>query len=68
MRKDEQTKTLNFFLVLTCSSAGSRSVTPLLERIMVPTSRIKMNSSYYYEYRENIHLGVELTQAVLDCV
>ena len=31
--------------------------------IMVPTLQTIMNSSYYYEYRENIHLGVELTPA-----
>ena len=28
---------------------------------MVPTLRTIMNSSYYYEYQENIHLGVKLT-------
>ncbi len=28
---------------------------------MVPTLRTIMNSSYYYEYWENIHLGVKLT-------
>ena len=31
--------------------------------VMGPTLRTIMNSSYYYEYRENIHLGVELTPA-----
>ena len=31
--------------------------------IMVPTQQIIMNSSYYYEYRENIHLGVKLNLA-----
>ena len=31
---------------------------------MVPTLRTIMNSSYYYEYRENIHLGVKLTPAL----
>ena len=30
---------------------------------MVPTLRTIMNSSYYYEYWENIHLGVKLTPA-----
>ena len=30
---------------------------------MVPTLQTIMNSSYYYEYRENIHLGVKLTPA-----
>ena len=28
---------------------------------MVPTLQIMMNSSYYYEYWENIHLSVKLT-------
>ena len=28
--------------------------------VVVPTLRTIMNSSYYYEYRENIHLGVNL--------
>ena len=33
--------------------------------VMVPTLRTIMNSSYYYEYQENIHLGVKsLTLAV----
>ena len=32
---------------------------------MVPALRTIMNSSYYYEYRYNIHLGVELTPASL---
>ena len=27
---------------------------------MVPTLRTIMNSSYYYEYQENIHVGVKL--------
>ena len=27
--------------------------------VMVPTLRTIMNSSYYYEYRENIHLGLK---------
>ena len=31
--------------------------------VMVPTLWTIMNSSYYYEYRENIHLGVKLTPA-----
>ena len=35
---------------------------------MVPTLRTIMNSSYYYEYRENIHLGVESTPASVSCV
>ena len=30
---------------------------------MVPTSWTIMNSFYYYEYEENIHLGVKLTPA-----
>ena len=30
---------------------------------MVPTLQTIMNSSYYYEYQENIHLGVKLTPA-----
>ena len=30
---------------------------------MIPTLRTIMNSSYYYEYGENIHLGVKLTPA-----
>ena len=30
---------------------------------MVPTLQTIMNSSYYYEYWENIHLRVELTPA-----
>ena len=30
---------------------------------MVPTLQTIMNSSYYYEYRENIHLSVKLTPA-----
>ena len=30
---------------------------------MVPTLRTIMNSSYYYEYWENIYLGVKLTSA-----
>ena len=33
------------------------------DAVMVPTLRTILNSSYYYEYRENIHLGVELTPA-----
>ena len=32
--------------------------------VMVPTLRTIMNSSYYYEYRENIHLSVKLTPAL----
>ena len=36
--------------------------------VIIPTLRTTMNSSYYYEYRENTHLGVQLTPAVLDCV
>ena len=35
----------------------------LFTNVMVPTLRTIMNSSYYYEYQENIHLGVELTPA-----
>ena len=31
---------------------------------MVPTLRTIMNSSYYNEYWENIHLGVRLTTAL----
>ena len=31
--------------------------------VMVPTLRTIKNSSYYYEYRENIHLCVKLTPA-----
>ena len=31
--------------------------------VMVPTLRTIMNSSYYYEYWENIHLGVKSTPA-----
>ena len=31
--------------------------------VMVPTLQTITNSSYYYEYRENIHHGVELTPA-----
>ena len=31
--------------------------------VMVPTLRTIMNSSYYYEYQENSHLGVKLTLA-----
>ena len=38
------------------SKAESKSV-------MVPTLQTIMNSSYYYEYRENIHLSVKLTPA-----
>ena len=30
---------------------------------MVPTLRTTMNSSSYYEYRENMHLGVKLLPA-----
>ena len=30
---------------------------------MVPTLQTIMNSSYYYEYEENIHLSVRLTPA-----
>ena len=30
---------------------------------MLPTLRIITNFSYYYEYQENIHLGVKLTPA-----
>ena len=29
--------------------------------VMVPTLWTIMSSSYYYEYQENIHLGVKLT-------
>ena len=39
-----------------------------LDGVMVPTLRTIKNSSYYYEYQENIHLGVKSTPAVLDCV
>ena len=35
----------------------------IYDTVMVPTLRTIMNSSYYYEYRENIHLGVKLTPA-----
>ena len=35
----------------------------LLENVMVPTLWTIMNSSYYYEYRENIDLGDKLTLA-----
>ena len=31
--------------------------------VMVPTLQTIMNSSYYYESWENIHLGVKLTPA-----
>ena len=31
--------------------------------VMVPTLQTIMNSSYYYEYRENSHLGVKLIPA-----
>ena len=31
--------------------------------IMILTLQSIMNSSYYYEYQENIHLGVKLTPA-----
>ena len=31
--------------------------------VIVPTLQIIMNFSYYYEYWENIHLGVKLTPA-----
>ena len=31
--------------------------------VMVPTLRTIMNSSYYYEYGENIHLGIKFTPA-----
>ena len=34
---------------------------------MVPTLQTVMNSSYYYEYQENIHLGVKLTPAYHFC-
>ena len=33
----------------------------MINIVMVPTLQTIMNSSYYYEYRENIHLGVKLT-------
>ena len=33
------------------------------ESVMVPTLWTIMISSYYYEYQENIHLGVKLTPA-----
>ena len=36
--------------------------------VMVHTLWTIMNSSYYYEYRENIHLSIKSTPAVLDCV
>ena len=36
---------------------------PFLLCVMVPTLRTIMNSSYYYEYLENIHLSVKLTPA-----
>ena len=36
--------------------------------VMVPTLRTLRNSSYYYEYWEDIHLGVELTLATVSCV
>ena len=35
----------------------------VLDSVMVPTLRIIMNSSYYYEYWKDIHLGVKLTPA-----
>ena len=31
--------------------------------VMVHTLQTMMNSSYYYEYQENIHFGVKLTPA-----
>ena len=31
----------------------------LLVNVMVPTLRTIMNSTCYYEYREDIHLGVK---------
>ena len=36
----------------------------LVLSVMVPTLRTIMNSSYYYEYQENIHLGVKLSPAL----
>ena len=30
------------------------------EGVMVPTIQTIVNSSYYYEYQENIHLSVKL--------
>ena len=35
----------------------------LTQIVMVPTLRTTMNSSSYYEYRENMHLGVKLLPA-----
>ena len=35
----------------------------LLDLYIFNQTRTIMNSSSYYEYRENIHLGVKLTQA-----
>ena len=34
-----------------------------LDIVMLPTLRTIMNSSYYYEYQENIHLRVVLFPA-----
>ena len=35
----------------------------MIDTVMVPTLWTIMNSSYYYEYWENIYLGVKLTLA-----
>ena len=47
VEKREQTQTLNFFLVLTCFSARSHSLTHLLERTPKVTAR-KLSSPYIF--------------------
>ena len=47
--------------VYTNVNVGTQNVCSLI--VMVPTLRTIMNSFYYYEYQENIHLGIKFTPA-----
>ena len=42
-------------------TAGTTVTKMTIITVMVTTLRTIMNSSYYYEYQENIHLGFKLT-------